>query len=296
MTYIHFIVNPISGNAKGTHLLNADYINSFFPSTAYRIEVHYTKSKGHAMDLSRAAVDLNADIIVACGGDGTINEVASAMIGTGKKLGIVPIGSGNGLASHLGIPRETEKAIGIIRDNYVKIIDAGKINDHYFFSNTGTGFDAMVIKQYESSGTRTLWSYIKASLAASIKFRIKKAILTIEEDQLEIKPFMLFISNSNEMGYNMSLTPNASLNDGLLDVVIIPKLSCFKKLLLGWHVIRNTPEKFSMARHYRVKSLRVEYPEKIFMDAQIDGEYYYLKTNAFNIYVIPNGLNVLVRK
>lgn len=293
MTYIHFIVNPISG--KGTHSLTEAYIKSFFPEDEFRIEVDTTQHKGHAVALAKKAVMLNADYVVACGGDGTINEVASCIVNTDTKLGIIPVGSGNGLASNLQIPRDFEAAMEIIRNGKTSMIDAGTINGHYFFSNTGLGIDAIVIRNYEDSGKRTLLSYIKASLKASVNFMPAITSVSYNNETIDVKPFLLFISNSNEMGYNMSLTPKASLNDGWLDLVIVPELSFFGKLILGYYVLRNKVEKFSRAKHVLVRDVHIEMPEKIFNDVQIDGEYHCFKTNTITVSVLENALKVITQ-
>ena len=131
MTYIHFIINPISGSGK--HNLAASYILQHFPASEYQIAVDYTNHKTHAVELTKAAVKQNPDYIVACGGDGTINEVASCLVNTRIILGIIPVGSGNGLASNLNIPRDFKKAIDIIKKGKTTFMDVGKINDYYFF-------------------------------------------------------------------------------------------------------------------------------------------------------------------
>lgn len=292
MIYIHFIINPISGSGK--HKLEATYLLNHFPKEQYRIEIDYTKEKKHAIELTKAAVSQNPDYIVACGGDGTINEVASCIVGTNIKLGIIPVGSGNGLASNLNIPRDFEKAIAIIKKGITSSMDVGKINEYYFFSNMGIGIDALIIKKYEHSGNRTLSSYVKAALSSSFEFKAQKAIVSYENQIIEVHPFMLFISNSNEMGYNMSLTPKASLTDGVLDMVIIPELTFFEKLILGFNVLRNSIEKFKKAKHTLVREVRIEMPQKIFIDAQIDGEQQNLKTNIITVSILPKSLQVLV--
>jgi diacylglycerol kinase (ATP) len=292
MTYIHFIINPISGSGK--HNLAASYIIQHFPAEDFKIEVDYTKHKSHAVELTKAAIANKPDYIVACGGDGTINEVASCLVNTSIILGIIPVGSGNGLASNLNIPRDFKKAIDIIKAQKTTTIDVGKINQHYFFSNMGIGIDALIIKKYERSGNRTLSSYVKAALGSSFEFKAQEAIVSFQDQEIKINPFMLFISNSNEMGYNMSLTPKASLNDGVLDMVIIPELSFIEKLLLGFNVLRNSIEKFKKAKHYLVNEVRIEMPLKIFIDAQIDGEQHNIKANVITVGIIPNGLKVLV--
>lgn len=145
MTYIHFIINPISGNGK--HNLSLSYLEQHFPAGEYKIKADYTNEKKHAIKLAEKAAALKPDYIIACGGDGTINEVASCIVGTNITLGILPVGSGNGLASNLDIPRDFNKAIDIIKNGKTTAIDVGKINEQYFFSNMGIGIDALIIKK-----------------------------------------------------------------------------------------------------------------------------------------------------
>ncbi|WP_163410250.1 diacylglycerol/lipid kinase family protein [Flavobacterium ajazii] len=292
MTYIHFIINPISGTGK--HNLSTSYIKQYFSADEYKIKVDYTKYKKHAIELTKAAIASAPDCIVACGGDGTINEVASCLIGTKIRLGIIPAGSGNGLASNLKIPRDFEKASTVIKKGKTALIDAGKINQQYFISNTGIGIDALIIKKYERSGKRTLSSYVKATIASSLQFKTQPAVITFNGKTIVSKPFMVFISNSNEMGYNMSLTPKASLNDGLLDLVVIPELSFTEKLALGYYILRNSIEKFKKAEHFLTRDIRIEMPHKIFTDAQIDGEQHNLKSNIVQASILPGALTVLV--
>lgn len=291
MTYIHFIINPISGNGK--HNISLSYLEKHFPSEAYKIEVDYTNGKKHAIKLAEKAVNQKPDYIIACGGDGTINEVASCIVGTNITLGIIPVGSGNGLASNLNIPRDFITAIDIIKKGNTTDIDVGKINQHYFFSNMGIGIDALIIKKYERSGNRTLSSYIKAALLSSFQYKAKNAIVSFNGKKIEVAPFMLFISNSNEMGYKMSLTPKASLSDGVLDMVIIPELSFIEKMSLGIHVLRGSIEKFKKAKLYPVQNVEIEMPDKIFIDTQIDGEILNIKTNKLTISILPKSLKVL---
>lgn len=292
MTYIHFIINPVSGG--GRHNLSEFFIKESFPSEKYKIKVDYTLNKKHAIELTQKAVAGNPHIIVACGGDGTINEVATCLLGTNIKLGIIPVGSGNGLASHLNIPRDFKKSLEIIKNGKKILIDAGKINGHYFFSNAGIGIDAMIIKKYEHFSSRKLYSYIKAAILSSFEYRTQPAVISFEDSIINLKPFMVFISNSNEMGYGMSLTPDAMLTDGLLDLILIPELSFVEKLALGLHILRGTVGKFTKAQYHKVENIRIEMPHKIYTDAQIDGEHYNLKTNFFKISIIPGALNVLV--
>lgn len=292
MIHIHFIINPISGSGK--HNLRTSYLENFFPTEDFKITINYTKHKGHATILTKKAILQKANYIVACGGDGTINEVASCLVGTKIILGIIPVGSGNGLASNLNIQRDHAKAIAIIKNGKTIAIDVGTVNDQYFFSNMGIGIDALIIKKYDRYRKRKLSSYVTAALSSSFKFKSSPAIISIEDQSIKVNPFMLFVSNSNVMGYNMSLTPKASLQDGLLDIVVIPELSFFEKLILGFNIITNSIETFKKAKNILVTDLHIEMPEKIFIDTQIDGELHNLKTNHLTIGIIHNGLQVLV--
>jgi len=291
MVYIHFIINPISGNGK--HNITASLLRNYFPRSEFTIEVDYTKHKQHAIAIAKYAATKNPDIIVACGGDGTINEVASCLIGTPIKLGIVPVGSGNGLASNLGIPKNLEKALYIIRKGKSITIDVGQVNNNYFFSNMGIGIDAMIIKKYEQLCKRTLSAYVKAALFSGFSFKSTKTTLFYNDKIVNTKPFLLFVSNSNVMGYNMTLTPRASLSDGWLDMVVIPEITLVSKLKLGYAVLRNKIEHFREAEHTLIQNLKIEMPDKIFTDAQIDGEHHNLKTNIIEISIIKKGLNVI---
>jgi len=207
MTYLHFIVNPISG--KANHIINENRLRKYFPDDVYNIGIDYTKYSKHAEQLTKEAILKKPDCIIASGGDGTINEVASSLVGTDIRLGIIPVGSGNGLASNLKIPLEIEKAILIIKSGTESLIDVGKVNEHYFFSNMGIGIDALIIKNYEKQKQRSLIGYGKASVSSSFKFKPISTILLVNGKRFETRPLVLFISNSNEMGYKMGLTPFA---------------------------------------------------------------------------------------
>jgi YegS/Rv2252/BmrU family lipid kinase len=293
MIYIHFIVNPISG--KGNHNIGKVELEKHFPKEYFKIEVDYSNHKKHAITLAKKAIKNNPTCIVACGGDGTINEVASCLVNTKIKLGIIPVGSGNGLASNLNIPKEIEIATAIIRNGNSQTIDVGQVNEHYFFSNMGIGIDAQIIKKYETYKKRTLISYLKASVLSSFKFKSIQTILTFNNQIKNTNSFLIFISNSNEMGYGMSLTSKASLQDGWLDLLVVSKLNYVKKLAFGIYVLSKKIEKFKKGQHSLIQNLIIEIPNKINTDIQIDGEYHNLKTNKIAISIIKNGLEIITQ-
>ncbi|MGK4567970.1 diacylglycerol/lipid kinase family protein [Flavobacterium sp. 3HN19-14] len=292
MRYIHFIVNPISGKGEGK--ITKNFLLQYFSAADYKIEVDFSDYKKHAIGLTEAAVLQKPDIIVACGGDGTIHEVASVLVNSEIPLGIIPIGFGNGLASNLKIEKQIEKAIKIIQRGSPSPIDVGLADGKYFFSNMGMGIDAMIIKKYENLEQRSLSTYMKSSLLSIFQYKPSVCHIYFGGKTVKAEPFLLFISNSNEMGYNMSLTPKASLQDGLLDLMVISKVNFFEKLYFGLLVMLRKPHFFSKYKHFLVKDMSVKYRRKTVIEMQLDGEYYTIESNTLSISVLPGALNVIV--
>lgn len=293
MKQIHFIVNPVAGT--GNNQLDLEFLSAHFGAETYNISLKISNYKKHAIALTMASVAEQAEIIVACGGDGTINEVASCLVNTSIVLGIIPIGSGNGLASNLKIPKDVQLAIEKIKDQQLLTIDVGVFNEQYFFSNSGIGFDASVIKNFEQSEKRQLSSYIKASFTSlrDLKYNNDYEV-HINETVLQVNPFMIFVSNSNEMGYNFSLTPKASLTDGLLDVLVITKMSKLKLLLFGLMCLFKKHHWLKEVQCFNSKHVRITNKKANFFDTQIDGESHVCNQNEITISVLHKGLDVIV--
>ncbi len=187
-------------------------------------EIRFTERAGHATELSREAIEQGFDVVVAVGGDGTINEVARALIGKEAILGIIPLGSGNGLARHLGIPRHVSRAVRLINKANYMLIDTAEVNGHPFVSIAGTGFDALVAKEFAENKKRGFITYFNIIRNRLIRYKPKKYTLIFDEGmQITDRAFFISFANSNQFGYNTTIAPNARLNDGLLDVCIVKK-------------------------------------------------------------------------
>ncbi|MEJ4089251.1 MULTISPECIES: diacylglycerol/lipid kinase family protein [Flavobacteriaceae] len=293
MVNIHFIINPIAGS--GHHSFSEELVQGLYEPNKYNITIKYSNYKGQAIDLTKESLNQKADVIVACGGDGTINEVASTLVGTSIPLGIVPIGSGNGLASNLNIPKNIIKALNIIKINNQTKIDVGCINERYFFSNTGFGFTASVIGNYETLKQRTLFCYVKASFKSFREFNeIKENITVINGTSEIVNPFLIFISNSNVMGYNFSLTPKASLQDGLLDVIIVPKISKARMLLFGFYMLIKKPNLLKGVKCFQTKEIFLSRNRSNFFESQIDGELAQIKEQSLSVFLKEKSLNVII--
>jgi YegS/Rv2252/BmrU family lipid kinase len=293
MINIHFIVNPIAGNCKFP--LTKSFLEPYFVKKVHNLTVKHSAFKKHATVLTQDSISENADIIVACGGDGTINEVASCLVGTSIPLGVIPMGSGNGLASNLHIPKNIRKALAIIKNKQTVMIDVGQMNDRYFFSNMGIGFDATVIKNYESSQKRTIYGYVQACLT-SFRDMGKNRKLEVRVNNMNqlVNPFIILISNSNQLGYNLSLTPKASLQDGLLDVLIVPKISQLKMLWLGILILFRKVFWLREAKSFQTSQLQLSKSNGDDFESQIDGELYEIENRKLNISILEKSLEVLV--
>ncbi len=292
-TRIHFVINPISGSGKNGFLVN--YIEHEFNDNKYELSIDTTNYKGHAAFLVKKAIKEQTDIVVACGGDGTINEVASCLVGTNIPLGIIPLGSGNGLASNLNISKKIEKALSTIKNGIVTKIDVGQINSTYFFSNTGFGFDSDVIYNYEKISKRSLSSYIRATYTSFKNYSAYEPVyIAINGEKQIVSPFMVFISNSNEMGYNMSLTPKASLSDGLLDIVIIPKIKKHKVFYLLFLFLIKRIDLLKGIKRITAKKISISKGSGTFFKLQKDGEFYTENGDTISISINNKILNVIV--
>ena len=292
-TSIHFIVNPISGN--GNNLITPKLVSGVFNFDEFKVKIKQTQKSKHAKELALKSIKEGADVIVACGGDGTVNEIASSLVGSNVKLGIVPMGSGNGLASALKIPKSISGALNVIKNSNSTQIDVGEINKHYFFSNTGIGFDANVINNYSKTKQRRLGSYLKASLLTFFNNPPSLSVkITTESKSLRLKPFMVFVSNSNEMGYDISLTPKASIQDGMLDAIIVEPLNKLEIIYFGFLLLIKRPQSFKKAHYFLTKNLEITNLEKGGVLAQIDGESVQIKANQINIQIKQDALSVVV--
>lgn len=192
------------------------------------VDIKFTAYKGHASVLAKEAVDKGYEAVVAIGGDGSINEIASVLIHTSTALGIIPNGSGNGLAHYLNIPFNVKKAVQIINEFKHITIDTASINNIPFVSVAGIGFDALVAKEFAQSKTRGFFSYLKIIVFNYLVYFRKKYILYVNNKKIKRKAMMISLANSNQFGYNSVIAPDAKINDGYINVCIIDKVPVFE--------------------------------------------------------------------
>lgn len=294
-TSIHFIVNPISG--KGKNKLDSQVISSVLNNNDFHVVIKTTKYANNAAALTKISILEGANAIIACGGDGTVNEVASQLVDSPILLGIIRLGSGNGLASHLGISPSINEALEVIKQYNNTKIDVGTVNEHFFFSNMSLGIGARIINHYTGFKKRQIVSYLRASFKALL-YKSPSQIVDLEIDNFKktLDPLVLFVSNSNEMGYNLSFTPKASLQDGKLDVVFAEQLSFVEKILFASQLIFNKHKRYKKANYFLTDNIKVTNKKQKEFLTQLDGESIIIKSKELNISIKKGALNVLVPK
>lgn len=216
-----FIYNPISGVRRLKSL--EDLVRQNLDLNRFDYTIQVTSSPKDAMRLATTAVQDDFDIIVAVGGDGTINEIVQGMGNTPLMLGIIPTGSGNGLARHLEIPLEPEKAIKLINNLNTRTIDIASINGYPFASIAGLGFDARVANKYRKLKKRGFYGYFRVVMMEFFRYREREYTLSFNDQKINRRALLLSIANSNQFGYNTIIAPTAKPDDGLLDIVIVKK-------------------------------------------------------------------------
>ncbi|MHC1707141.1 MAG: diacylglycerol kinase family protein [Bacteroidales bacterium] len=218
---ILFILNPASGVREKNRIIKI--IDNQLDAKKYDSSIAVITRPGHAYELAAEAVKNEYAIVVAVGGDGSVNLVAKALQGTHVKLGIIPSGSGNGLARFLKIPLNPEKALALINRGKTKRIDSASLNDEFFISIAGVGFDARVADEFSRQKRRGFLSYFKVSLREFFRHKPQYYRMIIGADTFDFEAFFISLANSNQFGYNTSIAPEASIDDGLLDICIVDK-------------------------------------------------------------------------
>lgn len=284
---IYFIVNARIGeknilrlrNAIQLHLLHIPY------------EIHVTEYGGHATLLAQEAVAKKIQTVVAVGGDGTVNEVIQALVNTNISLGIVPTGSGNGLARHCSIPIHLEDAVALLYSGHAVPIDLGKANEIYFISNAGVGFDAVVCNTIKLAKSRGLKMYVKQVIANYFSYQADTYTIQIDGQKITQKAFFLNVANGKEFGYGFQIAPNATLQDGLLDLILVKKINPFLGLKFVWDGWRKKLNHNTNCIHHRGTLIRIQGNALHYF--QTDGDAHTCDGECL-IQVYPKALQIIV--
>ncbi len=252
---ILFIVNPASGKLLGKP--DDKMVLRFFKNTEFKCQLETTSHVGHASDLTLKAVAEGYSAVIAVGGDGTVNEIANTLNGTNCALGIIPCGSGNGLARTLKISTNHQEAIKSINSLNTVNIDVGFINEEKFINMAGMGFDAHISAHFSNSKKRGFINYIKSTLTEISAYKSQIYKITIGEKTIERVAFMLSVANSSQYGNNAYIAPNASLDDDFLDLCIIKPFPLYKFPLLAFQMFTKTIHKSKYVEIIKINSAMI---------------------------------------
>jgi YegS/Rv2252/BmrU family lipid kinase len=287
---IAFIMNPISGTCRKKPVWS--YIGAKFGlSPHYETFLYTTHHAGDGYEQAKRLATEGYEAVVAIGGDGTVNEIARGLMYSKTALGIVPMGSGNGLARHLQIPMNVRSAIDIVRRFRTQPIDAARINDKVFFCTAGIGFDALIGHLFNRSGTRGLSKYAKLSTRAFMHYTPQEYRIQVDDRQFIRRAFLVTFANASQWGNNAYVAPRAHSSDGRLDVVVwnqVPRI----------RVPFMLPKLFTKSLHRspHIDTFRGEHiiVERAYDDhVHFDGESC-IMGKMLDIQIIPLALNVLM--
>ena len=290
---ILFIINPISGTGRQDAI--PEEIEKYIDTTRYEYAIRTTEYAGHATLLAKEAIRKGYDTVVAAGGDGTINEVARAVVHTRTALGIIPCGSGNGLARHLQIPQNVRRAIEIINRDTIHCLDYGRINGHPFFCTCGMGFDAFVSMKFAEGKKRGLLQYVKDTVSIGLKYKPETYTIVNENGTERHEAFLITCANASQYGNNAYIAPEASMKDGLMDIIIIKPFKTIEAAQVAIQMFNKTLLSNSHVEMFKAKKVHITRPEAgvvhcdgepILMGKDID---VVLIQKSFNIVVNPES-------
>lgn len=258
---IVFVINPTSGTTNKDVM--PQLIDKYIDSDNNDVSTVFTEYAGHASEIASKCVNEGVDVVVAVGGDGTVNEVARALVESDTALGIVPCGSGNGLARHLMLPMNVKGALEIINKGLVHSLDYGIIDGHPFFCTCGMGFDAFISKKFASAGKRGPLTYIENVLKEGLKYEPETYELTLDGNETErYKAFLISVANASQYGNDAYIAPQASMSDGFLDVVIMEPFDILEAPQVGIDLMNKTLNKSSKIKCFKAKDIRIRRKEE----------------------------------
>lgn len=284
---IWFIVNPNSG-AKKNHKHIVQLIDNQLDKSIYISEIHFTEYAGHATKIAAEAVKKQIAIVVAIGGDGTVNEVGKALINTKTALGIIPIGSGNGLARELEIPLKPALAIESLNTPVSKQIDVCYVNNIPFFCTAGVGFDAHCAEVFSKKSGRGLWNYVKVGFTEFWKWKPLKCIFAGNDYEI----FSITFGNASQFGNNAYITPTAVIDDGYIDCTIINPPSGLQALPMIAQLFNGNIHSSELSENYRGTKFKLKTEQNCLI--HYDGEPLQLESNELIISISEKSLRVII--
>ncbi|MGH7454301.1 MAG: diacylglycerol/lipid kinase family protein [bacterium] len=285
---IKFIINPNAGFRR-----DKSYIENLIRRHCHSLDftIEHTSGPGDATRLAQQAADEGYTMVVAVGGDGTVNETASGLVGTETALGIIPRGSGNGLARSLNIPLQAAKALEVIGAGKTYCIDAGRAAHRYFFVVAGVGFDASVGYKFNSANWRGPLPYFYLAAREFANYQPEPLRLRLEDEVMEMTPFLVTIANTQQYGNGAIIAPQARPDDGILDVCVIRPMNFAEFVMNAPKLFNGKADTIPLITYYRSKFAAIEKAGPVLF--HVDGEVQTAE-NLVEISVLPQALKVIV--
>lgn len=268
MKHLVFLINQRSGVDRKKAI--AESIERTLDMEKYSYEIQYTQYEKHGTALAKQAASQGVYGVIAVGGDGSVNDVVHGLKGSNTLLGIIPKGSGNGMARTLDIPLSVDKAIEIINRDQALEIDVCYANNDAFVSNAGVGFDALVIDKFRHNKRRGFFSYCKIITQTIFFYKDKEWDITIDGKRFRQKAFFINVANGKQLGYNFIIAPNADCTDGLLDVTIIKKFPKIIGVMMAVRMLNKTLYQSRYVMSFKAKEVTIEAPHLHLL--QTDGD------------------------
>ena len=289
MEYV-FIINPISGKNRNPQKLQ-QWIGEIFRPFEGRYEIRHTRYRGHATEIARQCAEEGARIVVAVGGDGTINEIARGLVHTRTALGVVPAGSGNGFARNMGIPLDQQAAIRSLMQPGFRRIDVGKLDGHYFINVAGMGLDATIAMNFEHFGMRGPLPYFIVGVREYFRFEPEVVRIQVNGETLERTPLLLSIANAPQYGNGAVIAPNAIPDDGKMELCILNPISLGKTLLNLHRLFNGTIDRLEEMEIIPVTEMTIH--RERYRTIHTDGDPYDV-SQELRFQVLPAALEVAI--
>lgn len=285
---IRFIINPISGVGKKNTI--PPMIESHLNLERFDYDIVFTQYKNHASELAKEASEEGIDIVCAVGGDGSVHEVGTALIGSKTKLAIIPVGSGNGLARHLNIPLGIKDAIYCINYSNCIEMDTVQVNDKSFLGVGGYGLDAVVAKKFDEYHKRGFFSYIYLTVREFFRFNPMNVSIDVDGKVKTLPVVLLTVANSSQFGNGFTVSPKSDVTDGELELVVLKPFSVWSVPSLVYRFFTKKSDRSRYSEVIPFKKARIESGRML---AHYDGEPTDVRTEL-NVSVVPKSLNILV--
>lgn len=287
---IAFIINPKSG--VGSKNLLPELIEKLLDHSRFDHDLHYTEYRKHAKKIASECVQQGYDIVCAVGGDGSVHEVGTALIGSKTKLAIIPVGSGNGLARHVKIPLQVEKAIETINEENEVVMDTGLVNDKPFLGTGGYAFDAIIAKKFDKYHTRGFWGYTRLVMKEYMAYKPNKIKIELTDRTLELPLVLCTLANSSEFGNGFVVSPDSHISDGSFELCLLKPFSIWEAPAVVYRFFKGTSHRSRYSEIIPFTKARITLSQQL---AHYDGEPFDVR-KELNVEVKPKSLHILVGK